>query len=1329
MIRIGGFVLIFVLAASCGQGKNPKDSRPVSAEEQSETARPSDESSRRPLGEPPPPDLAPGLKEEPQPFTDLQRGAAAEPSPEVSQRVAGPQRGATPESLSGPGGPGRPPAGPLPGGSGDDAGSKTAANDEERPASAEDQGSDSPAPPLSEQDGASNIAEEAGAGARDTESQDIAQNNGAETGGASSLPILTEEERAEKRRALFERLFAVPFLKIPAWFRSLESLKQGGPAFDFMKEGGSDLYYWYIQSWMGAAAAGLQTLPPYSQETWRRICLESNCERGLDFHKTARDKRFLPAWIKHLAWTDSVIHRGGKETVAAFHTLVDRNWDRWSYIQETGAEPAKTPLGQRPEPLRNVFHFTVSADVDNARHIAVNLPPQFDGDPAPFFYLGHLISNENLDLHIAGGCGHYCTAYLLPAARAVYIEPTGYIYYKGDFKGLFDEAVAAQQSEFPVIMSANKRAAAAMEKAEARDYATKGLIALQNTPDQEIILQAFHKLLGREENGEQLQREFNEKLISGKYEHGTSFTNWTQDQIKQTVDSFSSRLRAIFIAYIKTEEGAYPFSDYLNRLDYFKKLEEIWRSETKEVSERKGLYAYNGLFYQAARLLKDPEYEAAFSVPRNYYTVPEKDKHYEWIAPSAGLLRAAGLDVRGENNTDMLDFSEFARLARSSSETKRLLSRLPKRETFLFLDEKTAKERPFFVSPEGPAFSASEITNGLNKAALPPLSESAKKVNAELEEIFAASAPQNLEQDPKENGAKTNTQNSNEGRGGPARGPGESGPDSTGGGAKTDAAASEGASAPSAPADLQRGALQRMLIPSAAAADKEPPPLNTAAAEQPPFPMDSLPLKLKQILDLLDLEGGSPLYHAYLQAYLNIPAVYLPKPGAAVLPALKKPQEFWAGLCLEPDCRSGIDPAKLNPGLLPPLVHALSLAGLNITLSDDNDKQFTAFFSGRQFPRGADAYKRFLQESKQSSAHIQIMSETIDWMRGRPVTRIAVNLPHHSESAKDPIPFEMLGNFIKEKGIDLHIAGGCGPYCAWYLLPAARAVYIEPTGFIYAAGGTSGSRMELAQHVLEKRGRRFLKIIEEKWFPALSAEEAQEFIAEKIKKNEEESAEQSAKRWTDFIKNIYTLNPKQGDELRAKFRAAARPADGVFLIGDMTDGEVRAFTASLSPALIKTAAAVLKWTGSPQAQIGSNQMRRLRYFAAREESYFDNIELNRRLKSGADYNYRFLLTLAQTLVKDPEYAELFSDLRPVFSVPESEKPYDFVLYDADLLRKAGLNIQGENNENMIPVFFPDRADRFLSLNEERIESCRFFKGAVSFTEKSLNQCLKAADRK
>ena len=55
-------------------------------------------------------------------------------------------------------------------------------------------------------------------------------------------------------------------------------------------------------------------------------------------------------------------------------------------------------------------------------------------------------------------------------------------------------------------------------------------------------------------------------------------------------------------------------------------------------------------------LLKDSRYAEDFSEPKPYYNVPEKDKLYEWIVPSAELLRAMGLDIRGENNIDMFDF-------------------------------------------------------------------------------------------------------------------------------------------------------------------------------------------------------------------------------------------------------------------------------------------------------------------------------------------------------------------------------------------------------------------------------------------------------------------------------------------------------------------------------------------------------------------------------------------------------------------------------------------------------------------------------------------------
>ena len=1316
MIRIGFFAFAWtslIFLASCGPRQNPKeDSQPAEPPVVAED-REKDSTERTPLGEPPKP-RPPEPPEEP-------------PTPQGPEPQAPPE----PPDESGDG------LKPAPSAESRSAESRSA--DEGRLPSADNQAAEnqrgdslSPqqTPSDSKESDAKNIAEEAVTGAGDAGSQDIAQNdtarnkagagraqNTAEAGtrrgqaqkkAQAPLSIfatkkgLTENASAEERQVILERLSASPNQKNPFWQASLAALERGEPAFDFIPEGGSDLYYWYIQTWLGKFIQHVSQLPPHVRENLLRICRGPDCGGGLDFHKAAALRRGLPSWIKWISnVNDSIVHSGRntEPTLILLSVISPIDWDRWVYITENDSDPSRLPLPRRPRPFQFFHRFAEYLKEKAPRRIVVNLPPQFDTDPEPFFILGRFIRERNLDIHIAGGCGHYCTAYLLPAARTVYIEPTGYIYYKGDFTSLKNDIQSVIQLEMRSLFLAQKRKSLSdLDEAEQREEALQILSSLQKTEEDRNkitdIASMFQHFLIQEENGEQLIREFNEKIFGGKFESGADISKQTPDQIKIRIDSFSEELLENFVALIKLEfgGGARLSIGYHQKIQYFSAEENRYRLKGlgAEADGRKGRYTHADLLHQAALLLKDAEYSRLYSVPRGYYSIPEQDKHYEWIAPSAGVLRAAGLDVRGENNTDMLDFTDFA-LHYSGLLNQKILSRMPRRENMLFLDEKTAEECPVFVYSDGPPPPASEIADCLNRAASlslqAPSSEGASAASADATASTGAG------------------QNPGGGPGSPAE---EASPDN-----------SPDKTSPPPP---NSSLLQNILLPPAhAAGGKE---------TSPPFEMDSLPLKRKQIAALLGLKAGSSLYQAYLQFYSGMPRLYLPPQDSGG--GLENPRRFLSGLCLEADCRSGMDPAKLNPSLLFPLAHAFSLAGLTLTVSDDNE-QSAVFFNGRQFPRGESAYRRFRQKTQQSEEsippHIEVMLNTIDWMDKKAVTKITVSLPHHSiEDGKDPVPFEILGRFIQKNRIDLHIAGGCGPYCAWHLLPAARTVYIEPTGFVYFAGGASGSYLELSQYILANQARRHLKEIEESWFPGLSAKEAQEFVAENLKKSEGETDEQAAQRQTRVIKNLYTLDPAKGDEFRKKFVAAARKQEGVFFIGDMTDDAVRLFVESLSPELIKTAAALLKLGTDKRILANEDELLRLKYYAVREARYFDEIELNSRLKSETHYTYRALLDLSQMLVKDTEYAERFSDNRPFFNIPESEKPYDFVLYDADLLRKTGLNIVGENHKEAIPVFFPNQEDRFLFLNEERIESCQFLKqeGLGLFNKESLNKCLQQA---
>ena len=97
----------------------------------------------------------------------------------------------------------------------------------------------------------------------------------------------------------------------------------------------------------------------------------------------------------------------------------------------------------------------------------------------------------------------------------------------------------------------------------------------------------------------------------------------------------------------------------------------------------------------------------------------------------------------------------------------------------------------------------------------------------------------------------------------------------------------------------------------------------------------------------------------------------------------------------------------------------------------------------------------------------------------------------------DPVPFLKLGEFIREREIDLHIVGGCGHYCALYLIPAAKTVYIEPYGYIYHRGSFTGLLLQTVQGGNAQR-KKYMQQLEDTWLPQLNREEMIDFIVNEM---------------------------------------------------------------------------------------------------------------------------------------------------------------------------------------------------------------------------------------
>lgn len=464
------------------------------------------------------------------------------------------------------------------------------------------------------------------------------------------------------------------------WDLTLEQLAD----FDFIEKGGTGISYYYLQAWFNMIRQAASLIPdPFQQKSWGEFCYKKDCSTGLNpqkINETAMRSiiRKLSVFSSMNLFASENTGWDGEPVVFLQGFPAPLGSDPWFEIDEN--QPS-------PEHIKSMLRQMERMRQKGIKKIAVNLPLQLHNDPWPFVYLGEFIKEEEIDLHIVGGCGHYCATYLVPAAKTVYIEPYGYIYHRGNAMGLLIETMKVFEDQREDLRRRLKKQRLSNLTDEDRcEYVVMSIVSF---PDSSMrVIDSFLEPEKKDEF-------FNKRAEVEHQMSSVSFAHWPEETIRTFVQSLSPKLlEDVTLLFLEGQDSETTGRrSYIVRLKGLSQLEVEYYLATKtgELMSPAG-HNYIDFLTASSSFLKDPGYVEHFTVPKPHFNIPEEKKPYEWIVPSTELLRSFGLDVRGENNKEMIDLTEVASLLKVNKKYPA--------ESFLHLSSAKAKTCGLFEDDE-----------------------------------------------------------------------------------------------------------------------------------------------------------------------------------------------------------------------------------------------------------------------------------------------------------------------------------------------------------------------------------------------------------------------------------------------------------------------------------------------------------------------------------------------------------------------------------------------------------------------------------------------------
>lgn len=386
------------------------------------------------------------------------------------------------------------------------------------------------------------------------------------------------------------------------------------------KVGGSDLYREYMADTLVYMNDNLVRMNKQMREEFSFLCDDPFCEKGL--------KSLDKLNVGHVA---KMLYVYGKyyqiQHIAPINTLV---------LQGT---VNRGPDGSK-KLLRQVNEVVNTHRIDS---IWINMSDSWNNIPSFMIGVGTYIRDACVDLRIIGQCSGACANYLIPAtckSSKVVVEPSGYFSYTGGISELYREMSDAFDD--------NK---AALRQRFDKQYFSQGDVEGVTG----ILEQANHdaavSLLGGFLNINRLNR-----FLSG--------------QNKISWEELSLLEKKVFVSGVdqdtvmKIKNRTFAQSPYYQVTLQVERLlaqhEKLARQEDayyEKLDQPSGMYSYSDLVRLSTALVKQPIYEYYFIVNRGSLDIPEKDKPYVALVPSAGVLRELlEIPMEGENHEKVMEF-------------------------------------------------------------------------------------------------------------------------------------------------------------------------------------------------------------------------------------------------------------------------------------------------------------------------------------------------------------------------------------------------------------------------------------------------------------------------------------------------------------------------------------------------------------------------------------------------------------------------------------------------------------------------------------------------
>ena len=383
--------------------------------------------------------------------------------------------------------------------------------------------------------------------------------------------------------------------------------------------GGSDVYRDYMADTLVFMNDNLVRMDKKIREEFSFLCDDPFCEKGLksldnlDIGHMAKMLYVLGKHdqIQHIAPINTIVLQGTVRGSDGFRELLDR-----------------------------VNEIVTAHRIDS---IWINMSDSWNH--VPFMIgLGTYISDNAVKLRIIGECSGPCANLLIPATyrvSKVVVEPSGYFSYEGGVSDLYRE------------MS---------------DMFDDNRITLRRHFNEQYFSQG--DVDGVTGILDQANHDVAVALLSG-FLNINRLNRFLSGQNKISWEELSRPEKKIFVSgvgqetVVKIKNRAFAQSHYYQvtlqterLLDQQEKLARQEEAYYEKLDHPAGeVYSYSDLIRLSTALVKQPIYEEYFVVNRGSLDIPEKDKPYRALVPSAGVLRELlGIPIEGENHGKVMEF-------------------------------------------------------------------------------------------------------------------------------------------------------------------------------------------------------------------------------------------------------------------------------------------------------------------------------------------------------------------------------------------------------------------------------------------------------------------------------------------------------------------------------------------------------------------------------------------------------------------------------------------------------------------------------------------------